>query len=208
MKRGRERYNEILRKYREHYFDFWTQVQSFYYDILPHMRVLVDAAAGGPLSYKTLEEAWEKFEMMAHNDYQRQGEQAVVKKGYMEEETLDALLAYNKILTKQLTDLTKKVATLSINVVSYPPVVCDFCGGDHGSDDCPGNMFSNPQEQVNYMGNPPRPQNKIHTQMLTIRGGRITRIFPGVTKVNKGSKDHHFPIKVYHINLPVKAHPL
>lgn len=163
-----ERYNENLRKCSEPYFDFWTQVHTFYHGILPHTRVLVDAAAGSALSYKTLEEAWEEFEMMAHNDYQRQGEQAVVKKGYMEEDTLDALLAHSKILTRQLTDLTKKVEALSVNAMSFPPMVCDFCGGDHGSGDCLENMFSNPQEQVNYMGNPPRPQNNPYSNAYNL----------------------------------------
>ena len=45
---------------------------------------MVEAATGGALNYKTPEEAWELFEIIANNDYQRNGERAVVKTGYLE----------------------------------------------------------------------------------------------------------------------------
>ncbi|KAI4346011.1 hypothetical protein L6164_013094 [Bauhinia variegata] len=155
-----ERYNEILRRCPHHSFEFWIQVQSFYNGLLPHARSMVDTAASGALNFKTPEQAWDLLEMMANNDYQRQGERAVVKKGIMEVDTLNALLAQNKIMTQQLANLSKKVEGLNICAVSIPSISCDFCGDKHSSGECPGNMFGeSSQEQVNYLGNPPRPQN-------------------------------------------------
>ncbi|KAI4332189.1 hypothetical protein L6164_017119 [Bauhinia variegata] len=155
-----ECYNEILRRCPHHSFEFWIQVQSFYNGLLPHARSMVYAATVGDLNFKTPEQAWNLLEMMANNDYQRQGERVVAKKGIMEVDTLNALLAQNKIMTQQLANLSKKVESLNISVVSFPSISCDFCGGNHSSGECPENMFDqSSQEQVNYLGNPPRPQN-------------------------------------------------
>ncbi|KAI4299957.1 hypothetical protein L6164_033378 [Bauhinia variegata] len=110
-----EHYNEILRQCPHYSFEFWIQVQSFYNGLLPHARSMVDATAGGALNFKTSEQAWDLLEMMANNEYQRQGERVVVKKGIMEVNTLNALLAQNKIMTQQLVNLSKKVKTLNIS---------------------------------------------------------------------------------------------
>ncbi|KAI4297463.1 hypothetical protein L6164_037352 [Bauhinia variegata] len=180
-----ERYNEILRRCPHHSFEFWIQVQSFYNGLLPHARSMVDAAAGGALNFKTPEQAWDLLEMMANNDYQRQGERVVVKKGIMEVDTLNALLAQNKIMTQQLANLSKKVEGLNISAVSLPSISCDFCGGNHSSGECPRNMFGqSSQEQLNYLGNPPRPQNDPFSNTYNLGW----RNHPNISWGNKGNQ--------------------
>ena len=73
--------------------------------------------------------------------------------------TIDALLAQNKILTQQIEQLTAQIAKQpqNLNVVHSSqsqtiPIWCDFCGGDHPNGHC-SYQTNSPEAEVNYMGN-------------------------------------------------------
>ncbi|MED6126693.1 hypothetical protein PIB30_080817 [Stylosanthes scabra] len=84
-----------------------------------------------------------------------------MKRGVMELETVDALLAQNKSMAQQLSALNKKLEKLEVFAVgtqSSPFYTCGICGGPHESNHC--SMIQDDQssiEQVNYLGNQPRP---------------------------------------------------
>jgi len=68
----------------------------------------LDASAGGKIKMKTLEEAMDLIESMAASDIAIMREWAHIptKKSLLELTSQDALLAQNKLLSKQLEALT------------------------------------------------------------------------------------------------------
>lgn len=65
-----ERYKDLLRRCPHHGLPIWLQVQTFYNGLSATTRTMIDAAAGGTLMGKTLEEAYELLDEMASNNYQ------------------------------------------------------------------------------------------------------------------------------------------
>lgn len=110
--------------------------------------------------------------------------------GLIEVGTLDAILAQNKLLTWQMAELNKKFNSANVSAISHPPVVCDFCAGNHANVDFSDNIFSSFSsswhEQVNYIGNPPRPQNNPYSQTYNL-GWRNHPNFSWGNKNNKGT---------------------
>jgi len=81
------------------------------------------------------------------------------KKSLLELSSQDALLALNKLLSKQLEALTKTLSKLPTQLHASQPLPlsilqvtgCTLCGGAHGSGLCiPTKETSH---EVNYMGN-------------------------------------------------------
>ncbi|XP_027368880.1 uncharacterized protein LOC113874865 [Abrus precatorius] len=121
---------------------------------------MVDATSGGSLHSKTSEEALQLIETMAANNFMSSNERSIGRKGIMELETLDAILAQNKLMSKQLTNLNKQFGQLQVGAIGSQLLVCDFCGGKHENGECEaGTSTQLFVEQVNYTGNPPRQQN-------------------------------------------------
>jgi len=74
---------------------------------------MLDASVGGSIKWKTLEEAYELIENMATNDNEAYIKRVhSQKKGILELQSQDALLAQNKIMTQQLETLMKKFSQL------------------------------------------------------------------------------------------------
>ncbi|KAG8493504.1 hypothetical protein CXB51_010865 [Gossypium anomalum] len=67
-----ERYKDLLRRCPHYGLPLWLQVQTFYNGVNPSTRQIIDAAAGGTINNKTLEEAYEFIEEMPLNNYQWQ----------------------------------------------------------------------------------------------------------------------------------------
>ncbi|KAL3520018.1 hypothetical protein ACH5RR_018167 [Cinchona calisaya] len=65
-----ERYRDLLRRCPHHGISLWMQVQIFCNGLHLETKTMVDAAAGGSLSYKTPKEAQRMLNMMAPNYYQ------------------------------------------------------------------------------------------------------------------------------------------
>src|SRR3954466_8608868 len=64
-----ERYKDLLKRCPNHELPKWVQVQTFYNGSLPNTQETIDAASGGSLNNKTLEEAEELIEPLASNYY-------------------------------------------------------------------------------------------------------------------------------------------
>ncbi|MCQ7416326.1 retropepsin-like aspartic protease family protein, partial [Salmonella enterica] len=91
-----ERFKELLRKCPHHGYPDWLQVQLFYNGLTPSTKTIVDAAAGGTLLSKTVENARTLLEDMATNSYQWPSERSTPKKiaaGVFEVDKVSALQA-------------------------------------------------------------------------------------------------------------------
>ncbi|MED6128689.1 hypothetical protein PIB30_100418 [Stylosanthes scabra] len=80
--------------------------------LLPPL-ILLDSSAGGPLQLKIPEEAMELIELVANNQYMFTSDRCM-KMGVMEVDTMDAILAQNKAIAQQLTNLNKKIEKLEV----------------------------------------------------------------------------------------------
>ncbi|KAJ4712782.1 Bifunctional inhibitor/lipid-transfer protein/seed storage 2S albumin superfamily protein [Melia azedarach] len=65
-----ERYKEMMRRCPYHGLPKWLQVQTFYNGLGASTKTLVDAATGGALMSKSIDEAYELLEEMARNAFQ------------------------------------------------------------------------------------------------------------------------------------------
>ena len=110
---------------------------------------------------KTPKEAMDLIENMAARGITILRDRAHVptNKSLLELTSQDALLAQNKLLSKQLEALTKTLCKLPTQIhstQSLPSTVlqvagCAMCGGAHNSGCCIPN--EEPTHEVNYMGN-------------------------------------------------------
>ncbi|XP_058217050.1 uncharacterized protein LOC131327950 [Rhododendron vialii] len=65
-----ERYGDLIRKCPHHDIPKWQLVQSFYSELHPQHRVMVDASCGGSVMVKNEEDAWQLFETMSEGSLQ------------------------------------------------------------------------------------------------------------------------------------------
>ncbi|XP_027927803.1 uncharacterized protein LOC114184687 [Vigna unguiculata] len=170
-----DRFKGLLRKTPIHGFDQPTQLTLFLAGLKSQSKLMLDASAGGSIKWKTPEEAYELIENMAANDNEAYTERThSQKKGILELQSQDALLAQNKIMTQQLETLMKKLSQLpqelqNASVAQLQQVQsCELCGGNHTNGQCA--MSSTSQEEVSYMGNQGRLGNynqgwKLHQNM-------------------------------------------
>ncbi|XP_019416042.1 PREDICTED: uncharacterized protein LOC109327378 [Lupinus angustifolius] len=161
-----ERFQALLRKCPNHGFEDIDQLNIFCNGLKPETKMILDAAAGGTMMSVDAEQATRIITALSATDRQAQhNRRTVQKRGVLDLSTSDAILAQNKILTQQIEALTKQMTKLpqQLNVVQTPPVhqqvlCCEYCGGDHVSGHC--SMHSNrPEEEVQYVNNPPRQGN-------------------------------------------------
>ena len=107
---------------------------------------LLDAFAGGKIKLKTPEEATELIENMSASDHAilRDRTHQPTKKSLLELTSHDALLAQNKLLSKQLEILTETLGKLptklSIGQPTHSSVLqvtgCTICGEAHEIGQC------------------------------------------------------------------------
>jgi len=93
-----------LRKTLTHGFSESIQLNIFIDGLRPQSKQLLDASAGGKIKLKTPEEAMDLIENMAASDIAILRDRAHIptKKSLLELNSQDALLAENKLLSKQL----------------------------------------------------------------------------------------------------------
>jgi len=130
----------------------------------PQSKQLLDISAGGKIKLKTPEEVIDLIENMvaSHIAILKDRADVPTKKSLLELTSHDALLAHNKLMSKQLEALTEtqsKLSTQIHSVQSLPSTIlqvggCAICGGAHNSGCCLLN--EEPDHEVNYMGNQPR----------------------------------------------------
>ncbi|MED6164216.1 hypothetical protein PIB30_087562 [Stylosanthes scabra] len=83
---------------------------------------------GGSLQIKTTEETLALIELIVKNQYMNTSKRNTVKKGVMEVETVNALMA-------QLSAMNKKLEKLEASSVSTQ-ASCGLCGGPHEIRNC------------------------------------------------------------------------
>ncbi|MED6120750.1 hypothetical protein PIB30_024039 [Stylosanthes scabra] len=93
-------------------------------------RAQIDSSAGGSLHTKTVEEAQDLIELIANNQYlySTHSERNNVKKGVMEAEAFDTLVAQNKALAQQINLLSSKLGNVQLAAMNTQIGSCDLCG--------------------------------------------------------------------------------
>ena len=97
-----ERYKALIRKCPPEMFTEWDKLQNFYEGLTLKSQEALDHSAGGSLQLmKTAEEAQELIDMVANNQYffaHQRSRQPSQRRGVMELEGVDSILAQNKIM--------------------------------------------------------------------------------------------------------------
>jgi len=109
-----ERFKGLLRRTPTHGFSEPIQLNMFIGGLRPQTKQLLDAFAGGKIKLKTSKEAIELIENMSVSDHAILCDRThqPTKKSLLELSSHDALLAQNKLLSKQLKILTKTLRKL------------------------------------------------------------------------------------------------
>ncbi|XP_073041995.1 uncharacterized protein [Primulina eburnea] len=104
-----ERYKELLRKFPNHGYAEWVQIELFYNGLDGPTRGNVDAAAGGTIFSKTPDEAYELLEQMTINSYQWPSERSGVQRtaGVYAVDPITSLTAQVSALTAQIAAMNK-----------------------------------------------------------------------------------------------------
>ena len=138
------RFKDLLRRCPHHQMPNWLQVSTFYNGLDYATRQTIDAAAGGTLNVKTPEESLQLFENMAKTNHQwSNGRPKQRAAGVYELDLMTTIVA-------KVDALAKKVDGMALPQPSqYLPV-------DSSADTVV-------HEQVDYLGNPMRPQNNLYS---------------------------------------------
>ncbi|KHN08868.1 hypothetical protein glysoja_043462, partial [Glycine soja] len=108
-----ERFKALLRRCPNNNFDDVAQLHIFYSGLKPQTKIILDVSVGGTMMSKSPEEAIVIIDSIAANDSQSHHERAPIqRKGIMELDTQNAILAQNKLLTEQIEALTKQISQL------------------------------------------------------------------------------------------------
>jgi len=109
-----ERFRGLLRRTPTHGFSEPIQLNMFIDGLRQQTKKLLDASARGKIKLKTPEEATELIENMSTSDHDilRDRTHQPTKKSFLELSSHDALLAQNKLLSKQLEILTETLGKL------------------------------------------------------------------------------------------------
>jgi len=124
-----ERFYGLLRKTPTHGFSEPIQLNIFIDGLRLQSKQLLDASAGGKIKLKTPEEAMELIENKVASNHAilRDWTHIPTKRSLLELSSQDALLAQNKLVSKQLETLTKTLSKLPnqfhVNQLSHS-VVC------------------------------------------------------------------------------------
>ncbi|KAH9770702.1 hypothetical protein KPL71_012459 [Citrus sinensis] len=122
------------------------QLETFYNDLNPSTRLMVDASANGALLSKSYNEAYEILERIANNNYQWPSTRQAAARGTTRVHNIDALTALSAQVTS-LTNMMKVMTTAPASINLVAEISCVYCGEEHLFDNCPGNPTS-----VNYVG--------------------------------------------------------
>ena len=123
-----ERFCGLLLKTPTHEFSEPIQLNIFIDELRPQSKQLLDASAGGKIKLKTPEEAMELNENMAASDHAILYDRThiPIKRNLLELSSQDALLAQNKLLSKQPETLTETIS-VQINCMLINLHIPLFC---------------------------------------------------------------------------------
>ena len=108
-----ERFKSLLRRCPNHGFDDVAQLHIFDSGLRPQTNMILSALARGTMMSKSPKEVVVIIESIVANDYQNHHDGALIqRKGIMELDIQNAILAQNKPLTQQIEALTKQIGQL------------------------------------------------------------------------------------------------
>ncbi|XP_073153477.1 uncharacterized protein [Henckelia pumila] len=154
-----ERYKDLLRRCPHHQLPDGLVVQTFYYG-LPHSnRTMLDAAAGGNLLRKSLEDGYELIEDMTSSSYHPQSERSAASRrpaGMHQVDAFTSVATQLEVMNKRIEDLT-----LGKSAMCIQEVWCEKYGVEHFTKDYQTGNPSYQQEggMVNHVGNQNGPRN-------------------------------------------------
>ena len=153
-------------------FSEWTILDIFYYGLSEFSKMSLDHSAGGSIHLKkTPEEAQEFIDMVANNQFMYTSERNSVnngipqKKGVLEIDALNAILAQNKMLTQQVNMISQ-----SLNGWQHASNSTKEAASEEAYD--PENPA---MAEVNYMGEPYGTPIIHHGEIIQISPGRINK---------------------------------
>jgi len=122
----------LLRRTPTHGFFELIQLNMFIDGLRPQTKQLLDASVGGKIQLKTPEEATKLIENMSASDHVilRDRTHQPTKKSLIELSSHDALLAQNKLLSKQLEISKETLGKFPTNSV-LQVTDCTICGEAH-----------------------------------------------------------------------------
>ncbi|XP_019267682.1 PREDICTED: uncharacterized protein LOC109244964 [Nicotiana attenuata] len=140
-----ERLKAMLRKCPHHDIPEHMQLYIFYHGLKPSARNVIDAAAGGSVMGKTIEEALQPLNEISENAIQWPSERIIKKAATVNQ--VDAL----NTLTQQIVSLAQKFESFQVNTQqSNQSESCDMCGGNYQNHEC--QATNQTEEQVNVIG--------------------------------------------------------
>ena len=147
-----ERYKQLTKKCPSDMLSEWTILDIFYDGLSELSKMSLDTSAGGSIHLKKMPaEAQELIDMVANNQFMYTSERNPVsngtpqKKGVLEIDTLNAILAQNKILTQQVNMISQSLHGMQAASNSTQEASSEEEAYDH----------ENPaMAEVNYLGEP------------------------------------------------------
>jgi hypothetical protein len=132
-----ERFKLLLKRCPGHKFSKMDIMQAFTTGLKTDTRMLLDASGGGTMKIKTTDEVRAVIDNLSPNEYRGHIEEEMTprKKGMIDLNTQDALLASNKLLSIQLETLAKRLEAREVAHLSAK-TNCDIYEQAHESGAC------------------------------------------------------------------------
>ncbi|XP_061351069.1 uncharacterized protein LOC133296137 [Gastrolobium bilobum] len=154
---GWTRFQELIRKFPQYDFPDGKKVRVFYNGMTPDSRMIVNVAAGGTIGKKTTAQTLELIDYIAKNGNASMAVQPVQpNKGLLQLGNNDAALADQKIISQQLANMNAKLDKMQISTAQVNSVNCEYCKGEHETNECP-TLVGSYAFQVNGVWYDPRP---------------------------------------------------
>ncbi|XP_015939897.1 uncharacterized protein LOC107465435 [Arachis duranensis] len=158
-----ERYKALFKKCPPKIFSEWDRLQNFYEELTLRAQKALDYSAGGSVQLmKIAEEAQNLIDTVTNNQYfygHQRHRQPAQRKGVLELEGVDTILAQNKVMHQQIQQQMEMMAkridglqVIAVNTSQPSPI-----WGQNEE-----NYEESQQEQVQYVHNQGSGQNKFH----------------------------------------------
>ncbi|XP_057446113.1 uncharacterized protein LOC130738193 [Lotus japonicus] len=141
-----ERFKKLLRKCPQHNLTLGAQVERFYDGLTDSARSNLEAAASAEFDALSAQAGWDLINKMAESAVNSTNDRQN-RRGVLEIEAYDRMVASNKQLSQQMTDMQRQFQAAKISNVNS--IHCGTCGGPHASEEC-GTDFD---EEVKVLGN-------------------------------------------------------
>ncbi|XP_073153053.1 uncharacterized protein [Henckelia pumila] len=174
-----ERYKDLLRRCPHHQLPNGLVVQTFYYGLSHSNRTMLDAAAGGNLLQKSLEDGYELIEKMASSSYHPLSERSATQKsnGIHQVDAFTSVAAQLEVMNKRIEELS-----IGNSVMRVQEVWCEKCGAEHFTKDCQtffqpeGVMNNKPYRNQNYGRQPQEGKSSLEQMLLQFISSTETRM--------------------------------